>query len=144
MTSEKRAQKFFTDDVSLPRSGKCFWLVGNLLQPIRSTSQIWVVTRHQNRISALVSQTSFRGESSGDVAKCRLFPKAKISWLSRFPISRTNPQLTFGFMKKHPLAMASSGAGPSYGKPIPTKTCEKRQEPLWDQNRIQETLFSEV
>ena len=47
--------------------------VGNLLQPIRSTTQIWVVTRHQYGISALVSQTSFRGETSGGVAECRLF-----------------------------------------------------------------------
>ena len=54
--------------------------------------QIWVVTRHQYGISALVSQTSFRGgeedqswrhqtsfrgETSGDVAKCRLFFQAK-------------------------------------------------------------------
>ena len=27
MMSEKRVQKFHTDDVSLSRSGKCFWLV---------------------------------------------------------------------------------------------------------------------
>ena len=50
--------------------------VGNLIQPIRSTSQIWVVTRHQYGISALVSQTSFGGETSGSVAKCRLFSQA--------------------------------------------------------------------
>ena len=31
-----------------------------------------VVTRHQYGISALVSQTSFDGETSGSVAKCRL------------------------------------------------------------------------
>ena len=31
----------------------------------KSTTQIWVVTRHQYRISALVSQTSFCGETSG-------------------------------------------------------------------------------
>ena len=31
----------------------------------RGTTQIWVVTRHQYRISALVSQTSFCGETSG-------------------------------------------------------------------------------
>ena len=42
-------------------------------QPIRSTTQIWVVTRHQYGISALVSQTSFREETSGGEAKCRLF-----------------------------------------------------------------------
>ena len=29
--------------------------VGNLIQPIRSTTQIWIVTRHQYGISALVS-----------------------------------------------------------------------------------------
>ena len=46
--------------------------VGNLIQPIRSTTQIWVVTRHQCGISALVSQTSFGGET-----KCRLFSQAK-------------------------------------------------------------------
>jgi len=36
------------------------------------------VTRHQYGISALVFQTSFRGETSGGVAKCRLFSQAKI------------------------------------------------------------------
>ena len=38
--------------------------VGNLLQPSTSTTQIWVVTRHQYRISAIVSQTLF--EVGGD------------------------------------------------------------------------------
>ena len=41
----------------------------NLLQPIRSTSQIWVETRHQYGISALVPHTSFGGKTSGDVTK---------------------------------------------------------------------------
>ena len=36
-------------------------------QPITSTTQIWVVTRHQYGISALVCQTS------GGIAKCGLF-----------------------------------------------------------------------
>ena len=31
----------------------------NLLQPIKSTNQIWGVTRHQYGISAVVSQSSF-------------------------------------------------------------------------------------
>ena len=40
--------------------------VGNLIQPIRSTTQIWVMTRHQYRNSALVSQMSFgRGGGGG-------------------------------------------------------------------------------
>ena len=47
--------------------------VRNLLQPIRCTSQIWAVIRHLYGISKLVSQTSFRGETSGGVKKCRLF-----------------------------------------------------------------------
>ena len=34
------------------------------------STQIWVVTRHQYGISVLVSQTSFREETSGDVTKC--------------------------------------------------------------------------
>ena len=40
---------------------------------IRSTTQIWVVTRHQYGISELVSQISVRGETRGDVAKFRLY-----------------------------------------------------------------------
>ena len=42
-------------------------------RPIRSISQICIVTCHQYGISALDSQTSFRGDTSGGVAKCRLF-----------------------------------------------------------------------
>ena len=52
--------------------------VGNLIQPIRSTTQLWVVTIHQYGISALFSQTSFGGKNSGSVAKCRLFSQAKL------------------------------------------------------------------
>ena len=40
---------------------------------IRGTTQIWVSTCHQYGISELVSQVLFRGETRGDVAKCRLF-----------------------------------------------------------------------
>ena len=42
----------------------------NLIQPITSTTQIWVVTRHQYGISALISQTPF------SITKCRLFAQA--------------------------------------------------------------------
>ena len=42
-------------------------------QPIRSTTQIWVVT-HQ--ISALVSPRSFGRETGGSVSKCWLFSQA--------------------------------------------------------------------
>ena len=87
MTSLKSAQKFHTDDASLPRSGQCFrWVEANFLPalPIRSTSRVRVVMRHQYGISILVSQTSFRGETSGGVAKCRLFSQAKIFHVSIF------------------------------------------------------------
>ena len=54
------------------------WLNQNshAARPIRSTTQIWVVTRHQYGIFALVSQTSFGGETSGSIAKCCLFSQA--------------------------------------------------------------------
>ena len=48
-------------------------------QPIRSTTQIWVGTCHQYGISALVSQTSFGGVTSGSVAECQLFSQANIT-----------------------------------------------------------------
>ena len=50
----------------------------SLLQPIRSTTQIWVVTRHRYGICALVSQTSTRGETVSGVAKCPLFSHATL------------------------------------------------------------------
>ena len=65
-------------ETSLPRSGLCFWLAENLHHSIRSISQIWVVTRYQYGISALASQMSFRWETSGGVAKCRLFSRARV------------------------------------------------------------------
>ena len=46
-------------DLDTASDWSCRWW--NLLQPIRSITQIWVVTRHQYGISALVSQTSFWG-----------------------------------------------------------------------------------
>ena len=39
-------------------------------------AQIWVVRRHQYGISALVSQMSFGGETSGSITKCRLCSQA--------------------------------------------------------------------
>ena len=50
--------------------------VGNLIQPITSTTQIWVVTCHQYGISALISQMSFGADTSGSIAKCWLFSQA--------------------------------------------------------------------
>ena len=51
----------------------------------RVTTQIWVVTRHHYAISALVSQISLGGETSGSVAKCRLFLRLVEGWsISRY------------------------------------------------------------
>ena len=56
--------------------------------PEKSTAgmicQIWVVTSHQCGISALVSQTSFGGKTSGSVAKCRLFSQAILDLVNVF------------------------------------------------------------
>ena len=50
------------------------WLkqISHVARPIRSTTQNWIVTRHQYGISALISQTSFGGETSDGVVKCGL------------------------------------------------------------------------
>ena len=64
-------------DVGSPFDRPCVCRVGNLLQPISSTIQIWVVTRPQCGISALVCLTSFRGETTVGVTKCRLFSQAR-------------------------------------------------------------------
>ena len=58
---------------------------------IRSITQIWVVTHHQYGISALVSQTSFGKETSGSVAKCRLFSQTNIVIIHRWK----NPRQLF-------------------------------------------------
>ena len=58
-------------DVSSVFNWSCH--VGNLLQPIRSTTQIWEVTRHQYGVFALVPQTWFRGKTNSGVAECRRF-----------------------------------------------------------------------
>ena len=75
MTSYKRAQKLHTDDATPRRS--TYGLNEANFQPISITIQIIrVVTRHRYGISALLSHTSFRGETSGSVVECRLFSQA--------------------------------------------------------------------
>ena len=55
------------------------WLkqISRAARPIRITTQIWVVTRHQYEISVLLTQKLFRWKTSGAVAKCRLFSQVK-------------------------------------------------------------------
>ena len=65
MTSEKRMQKFHTDDVHYPDLDCALdWLkqISLAARPVRSTFQILVVTRHQYRFSVVVAQTSFAGK----------------------------------------------------------------------------------
>ena len=49
---------------------------GNLLQPIRSTNEIWLVIRHQYGIFALLLHASFWKETSRRVTKCWFFSQA--------------------------------------------------------------------
>ena len=52
------------------------------------------MTRHQYGISALISQTSFGGETSNSVAKCRLFSQAISGYTDVSPVAPT----PFGFL----------------------------------------------
>ena len=74
MKSEKRAQKSILMTRHYPDlGGASGWICEANFQPIRSTTQIRGMTRHQYGISVLVSHTSFRGQITSGVAKCRLF-----------------------------------------------------------------------
>ena len=68
-----------TDDGCYPdldlSGSDCLFHENKLCQPIRSTSQIMVVTCHEYGVPVLVPQTSLRQEASGGVAKCQLFSK---------------------------------------------------------------------
>jgi len=74
------------------KSGKCFWLVGaNFTEArlIRSTDQIWVVTRHQDRIPSIVPQgrreMSTQPRSQGSLLPYRQFFQASVSdWKQTF------------------------------------------------------------
>ena len=47
------------------------------IEPIRSSTQNLVMTRHQYGISALVPKPSFRGNTAGGVGKFRLLVRKK-------------------------------------------------------------------
>ena len=76
-----------------------------LLQPIRSTTQIWVVTRHRYGISAHDSQERFRGETSGGVAKCRLFSQATLKRIEKKSGTVWTQPLRSGPSRSHTLNM---------------------------------------
>ena len=75
MRSEERAQKFPTDGVLLSWAGQCFWLVENLLQPIKK--------EHYPDLDSNVSLYGFCPPSSGvilretvpAIAKCQPFSR---------------------------------------------------------------------
>ena len=74
------------------------WLkqISHTAQPIRGTTQKWLVTCHQYRISALVFQTSFRRETVGEIAKCWLFSWGTLHfWLKKLILFIVNLILTF-------------------------------------------------
>ena len=67
------------------------WLkqISRAARSIKSTTQIFVVTRRQYGIFARVSQTSFRGKTSGGVVKCRLL--SQVRWLGSGLYNRNVP-----------------------------------------------------
>ena len=71
------------------------WLkqIPQAAQPIRSITQIWVVTRHQYGISVLISQTWFHWETSDGVAKCLLFSQAIFLKLTILPCQAVGSRL---------------------------------------------------
>ena len=81
--SRLRKQRHFTKN----QGSASDWLnhISRAAGPIRSTTQNWLVTRHQYGISALVSHTSIRGETVGGVAKSRLFSQVKKFRISKRP-----------------------------------------------------------
>ena len=75
---------------------------GILLQPIRSTNQMWVVKRHQYAIAALFSQTSFRGEFGRKFFHTKLL--SRLSHKIFFPAcygTAFNPFLNFESVDKY-------------------------------------------
>ena len=80
----------FLSSVSLPNSrqalGENISFNQSFFQPIRGTTKIWAVTRHQYGISALVTPTSFCEGSSGDLVTRWLFSQAMSEEV--FPIRR--------------------------------------------------------
>ena len=71
--------------------------MGNLLQPIGSTTQIWVVTRHQYGISALVSFFATTFSSSGLFRLVHANPTKKIRGLKHARIRVNGDILKDGF-----------------------------------------------
>ena len=61
------------------------------VRQIRSASQIWVVIRHQYGISTLVPPTSYRGKTSGGVAKRRLSTNLYLLYTALPSVGKCDP-----------------------------------------------------
>ena len=79
LTNERRNSILMTHHYP-DLTSACDWLnqISHATRPIKSTTQIRVVMHHQCGISTLISQMSFGRETSGSVAKCRLFSQATV------------------------------------------------------------------
>ena len=68
-----------TDDGCYPdldlSASDCLFHEKKLCQPVRSTSQMMVVTHHEYGVSVLVLQTLLHQVTSSGIAKCQLFSK---------------------------------------------------------------------
>ena len=72
--------------------------LGNLIQPIRCTTQIWVVTGHQCGISALISQTSGKPVVASPNVGCFL----------RLPVTFTSLFVYFWCVASHDIHQTDS------------------------------------
>ena len=75
--------------------------ISRAARTIRNTTYTWVLTRHQYGISALVSQTSFRGKTSGRVAECLLFSQARLLLEIHIPLVSCNKFYFFLSLSDH-------------------------------------------
>ena len=105
MASEGCEYKFHTDDMLLPKS--CYYMYldwrlcceENLLQPIWSTTPIWLLTCYQYGISVLVLLTSYRGETSDGLAQCCLFSQANNDMKKAFAFFRWSVSFYINFLR---------------------------------------------
>ena len=71
LRNDGTSDEFHTDDASWRRSGYCF--VSNFLQPIRSTTQIWVAVSDTSSIWNFWARSSdviLKGNQRSGIAKC--------------------------------------------------------------------------
>ena len=74
-------------------------------QAVRSTTHIWAMTRDQYGISAVAFQTSFRGDTSGGVAKWRLSSQATFTKSLIRKSSYATKNITLNWLHSHYLTI---------------------------------------